>query len=123
MSGNKLFLDTNILIYFLRGDQDVVDMLLDRDIVISFISELELLSFPTISRESEKAIKGLLENCFIVDISQEIKDLTIELRKKSRLKLPDAIVAATAFSLKLPLLTADKHFTSIEELSVILYES
>lgn len=26
MSGNKLFLDTNILIYFLRGDQDVVDM-------------------------------------------------------------------------------------------------
>ncbi len=123
MSGAKLFLDTNILIYFLRGDQDVVNMISDKDIVISFITELELLSFPSSTIESDKAIKGLLANCFIFNITQEIKDLTLELRKKSKLKLPDAIIAATAFCSKLPLLTADKHFVAIEELSIILYEA
>lgn len=122
MSGNRLFIDTNILLYFLKGDQEVIEMVSDKDLVISFITELELLSFPKISLDSEETIKGLLKNCLIVDISPEIKDITIEFRRKSKLKLPDSIVAATAFYLKLPLLTADKQFRIIEELEIIMYE-
>jgi predicted nucleic acid-binding protein len=97
-------------------------MIADKDLVISFIIELELLSFPKISPDSEEFIKGLLMNCQIIDINPEVKDLTIEFRRKSKLKLPDSIVAATAFGLKLPLLTADKQFRSIEELQIIIYE-
>ncbi len=41
MSGNKLFVDTNILLYFLSGDQEVIEMISDKDLVISFITELE----------------------------------------------------------------------------------
>lgn len=122
MSGNRLFVDTNILLYFLKGDQDVIEMISDKDLVISFITELELLSFPRITADSEETIKGLLKSCLIVDVSSEIKDLTIEFRRKSKLKLPDAIVAATAFYNKLPLLTADKQFRTIEELEIIIYE-
>jgi predicted nucleic acid-binding protein len=122
MSGNRLCVDTNILLYFLTGDQEVIEMISDKDLVISFITELELLSFPKISPESEETIKGILKNCQIIDINPEVKDLTIEFRRKSKLKLPDSIVAATAFSLKLPLLTADKQFRTIEELQIIMYE-
>jgi predicted nucleic acid-binding protein len=122
MNGNRLCVDTNILLYFLKGDQEVIEMIADKDLVISFITELELLSFPEISPDSEESIKGLLKNCQIIDINSEFKDLTIEFRRKSKLKLPDSIVAATAFGLKLPLLTADKHFRSIEELQIIIYE-
>ena len=122
MNGNRLCVDTNILLYFLKGDQEVIEMIADKDLVISFITELELLSFPKILPDSEETIKGLLENCQIVDIAPEIKDVTIEFRRKSKLKLPDSIVAATAFSLKLPLLTADKQFRVVEELELIIYE-
>ncbi len=122
MSGNKLFVDTNILLYFLRGEDEVVEMISDKELVISFITELDLLSFPKISAKSEEVIKGLLKNCLVIDMSQEIKDLTIEFRKKSKLKLPDSIIAATSFYFKLPLLTADKQFRKVEELEIIMYE-
>ena len=122
MNGSRIFVDTNILLYFLKGDQEVIDMISDKDIVISFITELELLSFPRLTDESEKIIRGLLKNCLIIDISPEIKDLTIGFRKKSKLKLPDSIIAATTFYYKLPFLTADKQFRRIEELDIIIYE-
>ena len=122
MNGNKIFVDTNILIYFLQGDKDVIAMISDKEIVISFITELELLSLPKIPDKSKKLIKELLKICLIIDINAEIKDLAIEFRKKSKIKLPDAIIAATAYFHQLPLLTADKQFKSIEELEVLIYE-
>ena len=122
MNGNKIFVDTNILIYFLQGDKDVVEMISDKEVVISFITELELLSLPKISDKSKKLIKELLKICLIIDINAEIKDLAIEFRKKLKIKLPDAIIAATAYFHQLPLLTADKQFKSIEELEVLIYE-
>lgn len=122
MNGSRIFVDTNILLYFLNGDSEVIDMISDKDIFISFITELELLSFPRLTDKDEKTIKGLLKNCIITDIDPEIKNLTIELRKKSNLKLPDSIIAASAYINKLPLLTADKQFKSLEELDIIIYE-
>lgn len=122
MNGSRIFVDTNILLYFLKGDQEVIDMISDKEIIISFITELELLSFPSLTDESEKIIRGLLKNCLIVDISPEIKELTIGFRKKSKLKLPDSIIAATSFYYKLPFLTADKQFRTIQELDIIIYE-
>jgi len=97
-------------------------MISDKDIFISFITELELLSFPRLTDKDEKTIRGLLKNCVITDINPEIKNLTIELRKKSNLKLPDSIIAATAYINKLPLLTADKQFKTLDELDIIIYE-
>jgi predicted nucleic acid-binding protein len=52
MNGN-LLIDTNIFIYLTKGDEKVIDFLQDKNICISFISELELLSFKEISIEEE----------------------------------------------------------------------
>lgn len=60
MNGSRIFVDTNILLYFLNGDSEVMDMISDKDIFISFITELELLSFPGLTDKDEKTIKGLL---------------------------------------------------------------
>jgi len=122
MSGNRLVVDTNIILYFLKGDPEVVEMIADKDIIISVITELELLSFPKITLESEKAIKGLLNNFLIINLTQEIKELTIEFRKKYKLKLPDSIIAASAYYHKTPLLTSDKAFQKLDELNIIIYE-
>ena len=55
MTGNKIFVDTNILIYLLNGDLDIAKILDGKDIVISVITELELKSFPKIT---EKGIRN-----------------------------------------------------------------
>jgi len=52
----------------------------------------------------------LVENCFVADLCPGIKRLTKNILQLSRIKLPDAIVAATAIYLDLPLLTFDKDF-------------
>lgn len=123
MNGVKLFVDTNILLYFLKGNSDVVELISDKDLTISFITELELLSFPALTADDQKQINGLLRNCTIIDLKQEIKELTIEIRKQYNLKLPDAIIAASASFLRVPLITADKAFKKIKQMNIILYES
>jgi hypothetical protein len=122
MSGNKIFVDTNILIYFLQGEPEVIEMIGDKDVAISFITELELLSFPELTKESEQVIGNLLKDCTIIELNRKIKDLTIEFRKKTKLKIPDSIVAASAYYMNLPLLTADKQMRTIDEVDVIIYE-
>jgi predicted nucleic acid-binding protein len=42
MSGNLILVDTNVLIYLLSGDSAIADSLQDQQIVISFITEIEL---------------------------------------------------------------------------------
>jgi len=45
MSGNKLFLDTNIILYLLAGDTTLADLLDEKQLYVSVISEMELLSY------------------------------------------------------------------------------
>lgn len=59
MNGSRIFVDTNILLYFLNGDIEVIDILSDKDVYISFITELELLSFQRLTDKDEKKIRGL----------------------------------------------------------------
>lgn len=122
MNGNKLFVDTNIVLYFLKGDPEVVELISDKDLIISVITEIELLSFPHLSAENEQQIRNLLKNCTILDLKQEIKDLTVEFRRKYKIKLPDSIIAASAYFEKIPLLTSDKGFKKMEELDILIYE-
>ena len=121
MIGNKLFVDTNILIYLLNGDREVTQILEGKQLAISIITELELLAIPNLSAGEQKIIEELIGECQIINISSGIKKIAVEFRKTRKLKLPDAIVAASAFYSKLPLFTADKAFDRIQELDVIIY--
>ena len=71
-----------------------------------------------ITSSEEYSIKSLLSDCKEITLSNEIKEKTIELRKKYKTKLPDAIIAASAIVKGLPLITADKGFNQIKELNL-----
>lgn len=52
-----------------------------------------------------------------------IQDRTVDLRKRHKLKLPDAAIVATADFLNVQLITADKRFAKLkDELPVLLIE-
>ncbi len=122
MNGNKIFLDTNILLYLLQGDETLAEALHKKQFYISFITQLELLSFPRLSRRESKVIGQLIDECVIIDINAKIKKLTIENRRNTKMKLPDCIIAASALYLDLPIITADSDFKKVEELNLIYYE-
>lgn len=122
MSGTSLLIDTNIALYLLNGDTTIAELLNGRDVHVSFITELELLGFQDIKEEDRSIIEDLLNNCIIVDLNQAIKRITIDLKQKYKLKLPDAIIAATAIYMNLPIISADKDFDRISDLQFIRYE-
>ena len=113
MNGNKLVLDTNIILYLLNGDKTLADILEGKKAFISFITELELLGFRQLSDYQETEIRNLLKDCFVIDLNEQIKSKTIYIRKNYNLKLPDSIIAASALNLNLPLFSADKDFEKI----------
>ncbi len=58
----------------------------------------------------------------IVSFNNEIKQQYVQLRKKYQLKLVDAVIAATAIALNLPLITSNKQFRTIRELQLLHYD-
>jgi predicted nucleic acid-binding protein len=119
MNGVNFLADTNALIYLLNGNS-CMNPYLQKTLAFSVISEMELLSYSGITETEENCIKSLLNDCEEISLTSEIKNKTIELRKKYKIKLPDAIVAASAIIKKIPLITADKGFKQITELDLEL---
>lgn len=118
MNGIDFIADTNALIYFLDGNSCMLPYA-TKSLGYSIISEMELLSFSGITQSEEIGIKTLLADCTKIQLTEDVKDKTIELRRKYKTKLPDAIVAATAIVNNLPLISADKGFNQITELNLV----
>ncbi len=121
MSGIDFLVDTNFLI-FVSDESDIVLPFLDYNIAISYITEMELLGVFSISKNQKAAMKKILNQCHIIDCTIEIKELAINLKQKYKIKLPDAIIAATAIIKQLPFVTADADFKIIKELDLIFLE-
>jgi predicted nucleic acid-binding protein len=122
MSGNSLFLDTNIVLYLLAGDETLAEMLNEKDVHVSFITEMELLSYKQLSAAEEKKIYNFLADAQVADLTQPIKQKAIAIRKATGMKLPDSIIAATAIQMNIPLLTADAGFSKITALDHLHYQ-
>jgi predicted nucleic acid-binding protein len=122
MNGRSVLLDTNTVLYFLAGDETLSEFIRDKKIYISVISELELLAYNELTQQEIKLIQSFIRDIDIIDISLDIKALSIQLRRQTRLKLPDCIIAATSMVLQLPLITADKGMKQVFGLDLVLYE-
>jgi predicted nucleic acid-binding protein len=122
MNGNSFVLDTNIVLYLFSGNTTVAEILDGSQCYVSFITQLELLGYNGISSREQQKIKAFLDDCIIVDITEEIKNNTIAFKQQYQIKLPDSIIAATAQFLDIPLLTADKGFTKLSGLNIALYQ-
>ena len=121
MNGIDYMADTNALIYLLSGDSCMKSYLASY-IGLSVISEIELLSFPEITSFEEQQIHSFIKDCTVLFLTENVKNKTIALRRSYKIKLPDAIIAATAIENNLQLITADKGFKQIAELDLALIE-
>ena len=79
---------------------------------------MEVLSFNFLSSEEEKFVRNLLQEFFIVEINKEIAEETIQIRRKYKIKLPDAIICASASVINAMLITADIQLGKVREANV-----
>ena len=121
MSGIDFLADTNFLIN-VSLKNNIIEPFIDYNIGISYISEVELLGVFSISKNQFETSKDLISSCFVFEMNAQIKQQTILLKQKYKIKLPDAIIAATAIVHKLPFLTSDADFKNIKELDLIFLE-
>ncbi len=113
MSGIEYLLDTNVIIGLLKGDAAAVALAEQADLslascAVSQITRMELLSFPGITDVEERRINAFLSNCRMLLLDESVEQETIRLRRASSLKLPDAIIAASAKVHGAALLTLDQ---------------
>ena len=110
---NAIF-DTNIIIYLQKG---LLTRPLPRgEYLLSVISELELRSFHGLDAASQSWLNTFLSDITIVELEEQIKEITVRLRRAHRLRLPDAIIAASALAHQATLLTNDQRLLAISGL-------
>ena len=113
----KYLLDTNIILYLLGGK--LLKPLPEGMYFASVITELELLSYPSLRPEEERQIGQFLEEISVVELNSEIKKRTIQIRRAHKVKLPDAIIIATALSLEAKIFSNDTQMTKISYLDIV----
>lgn len=122
MSGERVVLDTNAVVSLLAGNRDLAEKLNTAKYVgISVITYLEFLAFDGLSdsdRDSFLRFAQLVEVVPLVHDDKRLIATTLDLRKRFRMKLPDAIIGATALSRNSLLITNDSHFSNIDSLPV-----
>jgi predicted nucleic acid-binding protein len=116
--------DTNTVIYYLKKQfpenaRNFILSLLAKEIpYLSVITEMELLCWNGPDEDMEN-LKNFIGDTRVIELEKDIKFKTIEIRKSHKIKLPDAIIAATAIVRGFSLLTRDTdHFKNISGLEL-----
>jgi predicted nucleic acid-binding protein len=112
----RYVLDTNVALYLLGGR--LLNPLPVGEFYLSVITEMEMLSYPTISEAEVLRIRQFLSQVKVMGVGEDVKNAAIALRKKYRLKLPDAIICATALSVNAALVSNDTQLSRVMEISV-----
>ena|SRR5450631_2959532 len=118
-------IDTNIIIYYLEGEQAAISFLRTHrgQLAISSITWMETLSYP-FSADQELIVRTFLQEFRLVEISSSVMELSVEIRRKKKMKLPDAIIAASAVHHDMILLTRnikDFKLTVVKTLDPFLF--
>jgi predicted nucleic acid-binding protein len=124
VAANALLIDTDILIDYLKGVQPA-RALLDSaqfDFYYSSWTRKELLAKDGLRESERQEIETLLGRCRLVPVDDAIAEKYWELLRtyeSQGLRQADAIIAATAWRKRLPLLTRNqKHFRFISEIDL-----
>ena len=74
MSGNSFLVDTNIVLYLLHGDTTLAELLFEKQLYLSIITEIELLAFKDLDPKEEAVIRDFINQCKTVNINENIKE-------------------------------------------------
>ncbi len=109
-------LDTNVVIYLQQGR--LAAPLPHGRYGISVITEMELLSFAGLTDTQMQWLHRFLDAVVCVELGPDIRASAVLLRRQYRLKLPDAIIAATALVKNATLMTLDQELARLPELRI-----
>jgi len=118
-------LDTNFVINYFKGffkadAGKFTDSVINNTTFISVITRMGLLSWKSLNPKDEEVIKEFISDSTVFSLEESIINRTILLRKAFAIKLPDAIIAATALVHDMQLITHNlKDFTNIPDLIVL----
>jgi hypothetical protein len=124
MEQSQYLIDTNAIIDYLSQKLPSAGMEFMNPIVdcvpnVSVISKIEVLGYNTTDKHYQ-ILSNFMTDATVLDLTGSIVDVCIELRKKYKTKLPDAIIAATAMVYDLSLITRNiSDFKSIQGLNII----
>src|SRR5262249_3767461 len=108
-------LDTNVALYLLGGR--LAAPLPTGSYGVSVITEMELLAWPSLTVEEEKRVREFLEQLVICELTPPIRTKAVQLRRAQHLRLPDAVVCATAMELGVELWTNDTALAKVPGLT------
>jgi len=117
-------IDTNILIYYASGDKAITRFWLEQlekkiPLIIPTIVVAEFLSFPALEPAEQKIFSKLLKGLQVYSLTFDIAKQAGHFRKKYKILLADAVIAATAQQTKSILVTRNfKHFQKIKRITV-----
>jgi predicted nucleic acid-binding protein len=100
MEQPKYIIDTNAVIDYLGqkipvAGMDFMNSIIDDVPSVSVVTKIEVLGFNAPDQHYQLLI-DFMNDATILDLSNNIVDACIDLRKKHKIKLPDAIIASTA---------------------------
>jgi len=118
MSGVEYLLDTNFILGMLKNSPEVSEILASKQLnasqcAYSAVTRMELLGFPGITFDEDALIRSRLDLFGYLPIDLAVEDRAIQLRRSRQVKLPDALIAATALCHGLQLLTLDAGLQSV----------
>jgi predicted nucleic acid-binding protein len=119
--GKKFLIDTNTVLDYMGGKlsdkaKKFISQVIDDEINISVINKIELLGFSLVDQE----LIDFVSFSTVWGLDEEIVEKTIEVRRMNRIKLPDAVIAATALINDFTLITRDsKDFNKIHGLKLV----
>jgi len=117
----EYLIDTNVLIDAQMNrlpskGKDLLIKAINKNFIISFITQIEYLGYKDVSKSSE----ALISLADIIRIDEQIIQTCIDIRKKHKIKVPDAIIAATAITRNLTLITNNEDdFIGLQDLLFI----
>lgn len=121
----RYLIDTSAVIKYLNATLPasglrLIDEIIDTESVISLITEIELRVWEPTDATDKEIYERFVNGSTVLDLNRDIVDQTIEVRKKYRLKLPDAFIAATAIVNNFTLIADnDKDFRKVDILKYI----
>ncbi len=121
MSGRKLLLDSNIVIYLAKKELAPEDFVMADDaLYLSDVSFMETLGYAFSDDDEKQAIETLLSVLFRFSIEEVVVQRVVALRQTRRMKLPDAIIAATALVHDCVLVTRNiSDFSGLQGLEIL----